>query len=109
VEFDAQGLQERLPDATLERLLYQSSQEIITNALKYAEASRLTVQLFRRQEEIQIMVSDNGKGMDATSLDSTQAGLGLENIKELVQKYKGDMHLDSSPQAGTTITLTIPI
>ena len=64
-------------------------------------------------DEIEIIVSDNGNGMDAMTraalLEGGQGGgLGLPLAKQLVESHGGTFTLESEPDHGTTIIIALP-
>lgn len=91
----------------LELTIYRVTQELLSNVLKHAQASEATLQINQNEEEITLMVEDNGIGF--TSDSEQTKGLGLRNIQERIQKINGQVNIDSHPHKGTTIILTIPI
>ena len=86
--------------------VYRIIQELLNNALKHAEASEIQVQLNKLDEELFIMVEDNGNGFD---LERAKQGLGLGNLQSRVNVLRGDMEIDSSQDRGTSVTVHIPI
>lgn len=88
----------------LEKMLYLVTHELVNNALKHANASRIDVQLLQDNEQISITVSDNGCGM---TQDNATNGMGLNNIRQRISAYKGRMLVDSKIGEGTEILLTI--
>lgn len=99
-----QHLKERLP-LTLERDLYKIIQELLTNVIKHAHATEVTVQLFRHPAHLNLIVEDNGLGIDGIQYK----GLGLQSIQGRVQTHKGEFHIDSQSKTGTTILIDIPL
>jgi two-component system sensor histidine kinase SaeS len=81
----------------------------------------ITTQLSNRN--LVLAISDNGKGMDAPTLDRvgkknvsvgkngsdlSGSGLGLAHAMETVKKIGGTLEIQSQPQMGTTVTIRIP-
>ncbi|MCT9077343.1 sensor histidine kinase [Streptomyces fulvoviolaceus] len=85
--------------------LYRAAQEGVTNARRHAEASwvKVTVQLF--DEAAWLEVADDGRGFTP---DVSTAGFGLLGMRERVQLVAGSVDIDSSPGAGTRLTVTVP-
>ncbi len=101
------GLEERL-SYHYEINIYRVIQELLTNTLKHAKAKEMSVQLFRKEESLSIVVEDDGRGFDPD--DKTVAeGIGLKNIESRVYKFDGEMTIDSGKGAGTTITIDLPL
>ncbi|WP_160129384.1 tetratricopeptide repeat-containing sensor histidine kinase [Kordia antarctica] len=105
IELVTHGLDNRLDNST-EIQLYRIIQELLNNILKHAEATEVTIQLLKREADLNIMVTDNGIGFDIKNL--TDEGMGLKSIKARVAEMNGNVLIDSSQGNGTTITLEIP-
>ncbi len=105
-KFEHLGLEERLP-TRIELSLFRISQELVSNAIKHAEAKQIDLQLLHRNNFCVLMVSDDGKGFEKGSVDS--CGIGLMNIESRVQSISGNLNIESKPDEGTTFTIRIPI
>ncbi|MDH7911283.1 sensor histidine kinase [Winogradskyella sp. SYSU M77433] len=81
-------------------------QELITNALKHAEASEINVQISHRDNLVQITVEDDGKGFDKNNVDSQ--GIGLSNIQSRVDYLNANLDVISNAQ-GTSYTIDIDL
>lgn len=101
------GLDERLT-YDYEINVYRIIQELITNALKHARASEMTIQLFRKDNRLSIVVEDNGQGFVPKEAEK-KGGIGLKNIEGRTNKLEGELSIDSGLGSGTTITIDIPI
>lgn len=88
----------------IEETLFYIAQEALNNALKYAGATAVTVQLAPEADDfIQLVVTDNGRGFDlATALE--QGGMGLVNMRQRAQDQGGTLTIHSLLDQGTTIT-----
>ena len=95
------GLAERL-NSSVEIVVYRIVQELINNAVKHSEASKILVQLMRHEDQLNITVEDNGKGFN---LDKMKIGnsAGLQNIQSRVNYLNGKMDIQSQPGNGTSI------
>lgn len=88
--------------------LYRIVQEAVTNALKYAEATEIDVEMWRTPEgRIGLKVADNGIGMNICNVDQS-SHFGLLGIRERVQALGGSFALESADGAGTSINVEIP-
>lgn len=87
-------------------LIYRVCQELIQNALKHAECSVIDVQLIISEEELTINIEDNGCGFDVASKADS---FGLMNVRKQVELLKGELSIDSRPQNGTVVFLSLPI
>ena len=88
--------------------LYRIVQESLNNALKYAEATAIDVQLTKTsQGDLQLSIKDNGIGMDVAAIDQTKH-FGLLGMRERAQALHGSFKVDSALKAGTAIYIDIP-
>ncbi len=84
--------------------IYRILQELINNAIKHANASKINVQISCRNKSIQITVEDNGKGFDKSNIKNK--GIGLNNIKSRVDFLHADLDIISDSK-GTSIAIEI--
>lgn len=103
----AHQMDERLP-LHVERSIYKVIQELLTNVIKHAQATEVVLQLSRHGDHLNIMLEDNGKGMD-TTLQNQLSGLGLRSIHARIEALHGEFVLDSKPGHGTTAMIDIPL
>jgi len=87
--------------------LFRVLQEALHNAAKHSGVERIDVQLAENSGEIQLIVSDSGKGFDINAA-SRSGGLGLMSMQERVRLVGGTILIDSKPLAGTTIRVCVP-
>jgi signal transduction histidine kinase/ligand-binding sensor domain-containing protein len=96
-----------------EVLLYRISQELVTNAVKHAEAKVVTVRLTQSEPGlVQLEVTDDGKGFHPDSTEpraGESRGLGLDSVRERVEMLRGIVDLDSSPGHGTRWRVCMPV
>ncbi|MBR9919785.1 MAG: tetratricopeptide repeat protein [Bacteroidetes bacterium] len=100
------GLEAELP-GEVEEEIYKILQELISNVLKHARASNLSVQIGRFPKHLNLTVEDNGIGF--TPEKSDKKGLGLKNIEDRVENLKGEINIDSGRGGGTTVMIDIPL
>jgi signal transduction histidine kinase len=93
-------------DAATENTVYRLVQEALSNATKHAHAGRADVRVTALPGTIELVVSDNGRGFDPTQ---STTGFGLLGMRERVELGRGTFELDSEPQAGTTLHVTLPL
>lgn len=105
IELLAHGLDNRLNNTT-EIQLYRIIQELLNNILKHANATEVTIQLLKREGDLNIMVSDNGVGFNVDEKEFE--GMGLKSIKARVAEMNGQVLIDSSKGNGATVTIEIP-
>lgn len=102
------NLKKRL-DQKVEVGLFRTTQEALNNILKYARAQKVSVQLIGFQEEIQLLIEDNGIGFDKNKLDLYKTGFGLTGMKNRINSLSGNLLIDSKPGHGTSIIARLPI
>ncbi|MDY0199051.1 MAG: sensor histidine kinase, partial [Tenuifilaceae bacterium] len=95
---------EKRVDEKLEVAVFRIVNELVNNALKHANASKINVQLVQEQDRISITVYDDGRGFDAKSIDMSRAG-GLNNVQSRVISFNGRIDILSSPEKGTEISV----
>ena len=93
-----------------ELALYRIAQEVVTNAMKHAQASRVTVHLQQRPDSICLAITDDGRGFDyATAQRSNTIGLGLKSLAARASLLDASLHLDSAPGKGTGVRVEVPL
>ncbi len=102
------GLGERMEN-TLELSIFRMIQELLANVIKHAEASKVNIQLTQHEENLNIIVEDNGKGFDRTKLDAETSGMGLTTIEKRVEHLEGNFTVDSVIGKGTSILIDLPV
>ena len=107
VSLDVANLDERLPQLT-ETVLYRVLQELVGNIIKHSGATHVQIQLIRNENELTMMIEDDGKGFDTTKIADFK-GIGLKNIISRVDFLNGKVNFDSSPKNGTTVIVEIPL
>lgn len=106
VEVQSHLNEKRLPAET-ETALYRIVQEGLTNAVRHAQATRVTVRLTQRGNSIALVMQDDGKGFDPQSV--RDGGLGLIGMRERVALVGGRLTVESSEEAGTMISAEVPL
>jgi signal transduction histidine kinase len=94
--------EERLPNA-VEAAAYYLIAEALTNAERYAHATRATVSVSRTNGTAVVRVADDGIGGA-----DPERGTGLRALADRVETLAGRLVIDSPPGQGTTITAEIP-
>jgi len=83
-------------------------QELVNNAIKHAAATEINVQVIIEPDRMNIVVHDNGKGFDPSSIDYSQTN-GLNSIQMRIESLNGTMSLLSQPGRGTEIEIDFTI
>jgi methyl-accepting chemotaxis protein len=82
-------------------------EELVSNVLKHAKATKVKLRIRADAEELAIRFSDNGGGMIPTIADDAVSG--LNNIRYRIERLGGTMNLESASDTGTMFTITIPL
>lgn len=106
VSVDIEGHFDHLPE-NYRICLYRTIQEALTNCIKHAEASRVTVTVKQEGDLVSASVQDNGKGFDAPHLRTD--GLGLVGMEERVRALEGRLTITSQSGEGTLVKLDLPL
>jgi signal transduction histidine kinase len=102
------GMGDRLENS-LELNLFRMVQELVANAIKHAEASKVSIQLTQHEDNLNIIIEDNGKGFDRSKVDASKTGMGLTTIEKRVEHLEGNFTVDSILGKGTSILIDIPV
>jgi len=97
-------IRERLPP-DVETALYRIVQEALTNIVKHAQASAISIVLTRKVGAVTALIEDDGRGF---SRDGGE-GLGLLGMGERLALLGGRLRIESRPGAGTTIVAEVPL
>jgi signal transduction histidine kinase len=107
VDFQTTGVETgRLPPEA-ETTLYRVVQEALTNVAKHATASQASVVVSRHDGVATAVVEDNGAGFDPEAIGTGR--LGLLGMRERATLLGGELHVESAPGSGTTVTARIPL
>jgi len=97
----------RLP-RRVEAALFRVAQEAVYNAARHASPRRVRIHLRRTEPELVMQVHDDGKGFHASATDKATSR-GLASMRERLALVDGHLTIDSAPNAGTTVTATVPL
>ena len=89
--------------------VYRIIQESVNNVIKHSNASNAVVTAKRVNNDVTIVVQDNGKGFDTANVNAERRNMGLVGLKERAQLLYGEFSVDSKIGEGTTIRVNIPI
>ncbi len=105
VAFDATDPMPPLP-AAVEVAAMHIVDEAVTNVIRHAEATALSVALTHAADILTIVIADNGTGF---TMDSIAPGIGLQSMRERVRELGGSWQMDRGPDdRGTVITVRLP-
>lgn len=107
IDLQIVGMSNRL-DSTIEMVLYRVLQEGVSNIIKHAGASAVTIELIRHDSYLSMLLEDNGKGFEVSAVQDV-SGIGLKNMLSRVEYLNGTLNFDSSPGKGTTVIVEVPL
>jgi len=84
--------------------IYRTIQEAVNNAIKYAEASEISIEAKNIDNKIAIAIKDNGIGFDVAKIEK---GNGLLNMEKRIEDIGGIFKINSEDKKGTTISLLL--
>ncbi|MBV6654001.1 MAG: hypothetical protein KI786_09620, partial [Mameliella sp.] len=88
--------------------LYRMLQEGVNNLLKHAQAKNVLLQVLRHQNELTVILEDDGKGFDLSTVN-TEYALGLKGLRSRAKFLNGDLDIDTVPGQGTTINFQMKV
>lgn len=96
-----------LPDlpAATEVAAFRIAQEALTNAIRHADARRVSLSVIGEGRHLVVEVHDDGHGR----LEPRDGGVGLSAMRERAEELGGSVDIDARPGAGTTVTARIPL
>lgn len=100
------GFEQTLPES-LSLSTYRILLELCNNILKHAEARNVIIQLVEHDDQLVIMVEDNGKGFEP--IDTGSDGIGLRTIESRIHFMNGRMTVETAPGKGTLISIELPL
>ncbi|HEX5690073.1 MAG TPA: ATP-binding protein, partial [Roseiflexaceae bacterium] len=98
--------------SAIEIALYRLAQEALTNILKHAQATSVSLIVEQRVDMVQMIVEDNGAGFDVVAARRsahTEQRLGLVGMNERVAQLSGTLTIESTPGRGTTVFVRLPL
>jgi signal transduction histidine kinase len=90
--------------ATVE--LYRIIQEALANAARHSGAPSAVVSISQHHDRLTVVVADEGRGFDLAELP--ELGIGLAGMRERSRLLGGQLSIDSKPNAGTRVTVSLP-
>lgn len=111
VELHIEGDENRFSKQDLQAL-YRAIQEGLTNIQKHARASQVGIDLRFEEQAAALVLRDNGCGFDVTNWQQGEpgrnGGYGLQGVQERLELVGGSLQVESAPDQGTTLRVTIP-
>src|SRR5690606_16599711 len=89
--------------------LYRIIQEVLNNMVKHAEAKAASVTIEKKENTIEAIIADNGKGFEFSEELTISESLGMKTVMERAKTLHSKIDIKSQINKGTTVPLTIPI
>lgn len=87
--------------------LFRVVQEIINNAIKYAETSYIKIEVRQQEHQLTVHIADRGKGFNYEK--EKNKSFGLRNIESRIAAIHGKLHHETAPGEGTGYTIQIEL
>jgi len=91
----------------VEIILYRIICELVANTMKHAAASKVDINLFHRNNELELIYTDNGIGFNVEEIESTSPGMGLSNIRSRIRSLNGSIDFFSQPEEGFNLKIIV--
>ncbi len=88
--------------------VFRIVQEALTNILRHAQATRVSVSMREENGHLELKVSDNGRGITPAEV-SNKNSLGLLGMRERAHLVGGDLDIASLSKGGTTLHIRVPL
>lgn len=88
--------------------LYRVAEEALRNVTQHSQAMHARMILAAGADGVTLEIEDDGRGVDVTTHDPLQAGLGLFSARAVLALAGGELQLSGAPGRGTRITARIP-
>ncbi|MDP4261150.1 MAG: sensor histidine kinase [Bacteroidota bacterium] len=108
--FRLSGTEKKL-NGSKEIVLYRIIQESLNNIIKHAKATMIKISLDFSDTQLQVEITDDGKGFDAGDSGEKnmhRSGAGIKNMKKRANLIGGSLAVKSVPSMGTTVSMIIP-
>jgi PAS domain S-box-containing protein len=106
IDFRSHGLPSLVqPEVSI--CLFRVLQEALHNGVKHSGVQKFSVQLWGASDAIHLKIRDLGAGFD-TDAAGNDRGLGLTRMEQRVKLVEGTFSIDSQPEKGTTVYVSVP-
>jgi signal transduction histidine kinase len=100
--------QRRRLDAAQEHHLLRIGLEAVTNAVKHSGASRVDILVRFSPEATELLVADDGCGVDHENGESDTGHFGLQGMRERANKIGAVLEIENDPRGGTRLLVSVP-
>lgn len=85
---------------------YRVAMEAMNNVIKHAQAKHLTLRIRTEEKQLVLEVQDDGRGFHPASVPASR--VGIHSMRERVERWRGELELDTAPGKGTRVRATFP-
>jgi len=96
------------PSEEVTTTTFRILQEALTNVARHAHATEISIALATKDNELELVVADNGRGIPPAELEDPSS-LGLLGMRERAALLRGKVTLETAPHGGTVVTLRLPL
>ncbi len=107
-DFRSDNIPEESLPPRIQHELLRIAQEAISNAVRHAKPTVISVRLRWEPPNLILKVKDNGSGIPSASLEKSE-GFGLRNMRTRASQIDGKLDIQTAAGHGTSIVLTVPI
>ena len=103
---------EKTLDENVRAILFRNVRELLTNVVKHAQADKVSVYLEQANNNVKIIVQDDGVGFDSREANAgvnRKGSFGLFSIQERMKDVGGSLKVVSEPGRGCKAILTMPL
>ena len=93
----------------VESVVFRIVQECLANVARHAQAGHVHVDVHREGQMLALRVTDDGTGFDRELVEEDGQGVGLRHLRERARMLSGKVSIHTSPGAGTTISVRLPL
>lgn len=97
----------KVPDDLVSTTVFRIVQEALTNVVRHAGATEISIDLVGDEDALTLTIHDNGRGIDPAATVGPQA-LGILGMRERIHLVGGSFRIEGSPGEGTTIVVKVP-
>lgn len=113
-EFSAGFSAEALPRLhdEVELALYRITQELINNVLKHSQATVITLLASSSRDQVMLVLTHNGKGMDQVEFENNIYNKGASGLKNILNRLKyigGEIYYEKDPAGGYVTRVSVPL
>ncbi len=108
INFVFTGDEDLIP-GSLKKAIYRIICESTGNAVRHGKSRNVFIYVIINTENLKLEIYDDGKGFNIKKINENKSGLGITNMKNLVNSFDGKFTINSDTEKGTKIIITFPV